>query len=75
MTSTLENVALKQWFRIAADGASNPRLSALGFLPHARVRVLRRSWWRQGPMVVQLGNTQFALRPSEAAQVGLEDAA
>ena len=75
MPLTLDKLALKQWSRVAAQGAANPRLSALGFLPHAPVRVLRRSWWRQGPMVVQLGNTTFALRPQEAQQIALEPVA
>ncbi len=72
MPPTLDQAALKQWFRIAAQDAPNDRLMALGFLPHEPVRVLRRSWWRQGPMVVQVGNTSFALRPSEARAIGVE---
>lgn len=76
MTLSLEHATVSQWFRIApAQGLAAPssaRLQALGFLPHEPVRVLRRSWWRNGPMVVQLGNATFALRPNEARQVVLE---
>lgn len=72
MALNLEHVGLQQWFRIAPQADLSPRLQALGFLPHESVRVLRRSWWSSGPMVVQLGNASFALRPSEARQVALE---
>lgn len=75
MSLTLDQAQLKQWFRIAQQGEPHARLLALGFLPHEPVRVLRRSWWRQGPMVVQLGNTTFALRPQEAQQIALEPVA
>ncbi|WP_245911580.1 FeoA family protein [Malikia granosa] len=63
-----------QWQRIAAGGSNNARLLELGFLPHEQVRVLRRSWFRQGAIVVQVGPAVFGLRPSEASQILLEAA-
>lgn len=60
-----------QWQRIAADGISNVRLLELGFLPHEKVRVLRRSWFKRGALVVQVGAAVFGLRPSEASQIML----
>ena len=47
------------------------RLAELGFLPQERVCVLRRSWWKAGALVVQVGNATFALRHSEAACIEL----
>ena len=47
------------------------RLADLGFVPHERVCVLRRSWWKKGALVVQVGNATFALRHSEAACIEL----
>ncbi|PRD67179.1 transport protein A [Malikia granosa] len=59
---------------MAAGGSNNARLLELGFLPHEQVRVLRRSWFRQGAIVVQVGPAVFGLRPSEASQILLEAA-
>lgn len=47
------------------------RLADLGFVPQERVCVLRRSWWKKGALVVQVGNATFALRDSEAACIEL----
>jgi ferrous iron transport protein A len=52
-----------------ADAAQ--RLADLGFVPQERVCVLRRSWWKAGALVVQVGNATFALRHNEAACVEL----
>jgi ferrous iron transport protein A len=46
-------------------------LADLGFVPQERVCVLRRSWWKKGALVVQVGNATFALRHSEAACIEL----
>jgi Fe2+ transport system protein FeoA len=70
--SHLAQAAVNQWWRVAPQANANPRLLALGFLPHERVRVLRRSWLPGGALVVQLGNATFALRSAEAAQIDLE---
>jgi Fe2+ transport system protein FeoA len=48
---------------------------ALGFLPHEQVRVVRRSQFKGGALVVQVGNAVFALRAEEADQVQVEGAA
>lgn len=71
----LAHAQLNQWWRVAPQDNANPRLQALGFLPHEPVKVLRRSWFSGGALVVQIGNATFALRASEAAQVALERAA
>ncbi|MEN9904164.1 MAG: hypothetical protein RLZZ555_729 [Pseudomonadota bacterium] len=70
----LDQAAVGQWHRIAAGGVHNLRLLELGFLPHEQVRVLRRSWFRRGALVVQVGPAVFGLRPSEASQIELEAA-
>lgn len=70
----LSQAPVGQWRRIAAGGSRNARLLELGFLPHEQVRVLRRSWFRRGALVVQVGPAVFGLRPSEASQIGLEPA-
>lgn len=72
--SNLSQAPVGQWQRIAAGGSNNARLLELGFLPHEQVRVLRRSWFRQGAIVVQAGPAVFGLRPSEASQILLEAA-
>lgn len=71
-TSTLNQAPLRQWHRVAAHGAGHPRLQALGFLPLENVRVLQRSWWPGGALVVQVGDAVFGLRPDEAAQVPVQ---
>jgi ferrous iron transport protein A len=68
----LNTAPIHIWHRIASHGVESARLAALGFLPAEPVRVLRRSWWRRGALVVQVGNATFALRDSEAAQIGVE---
>jgi Fe2+ transport system protein FeoA len=47
---------------------------ALGFLPYEQVRVVRRSHFKRGALVVQIGNAVFALRADEAQQVQVERA-
>lgn len=70
--SNLNEAPVGQWQRIAAGGTGNVRLLELGFLPHEQVRVLRRSWFKRGALVVQVGPAVFGLRPSEASQISLE---
>ena len=76
--STLNHAPLQTWrriLRLKTEGAGVAelarRLADLGFVPQERVCVLRRSWWRQGALVVQVGNATFALRDSEAACIEL----
>ncbi len=69
---SLDQVPLLQWRRVAAHGASHPRLQELGFLPLENVRVLQRSWWPGGALVVQVGDAVFGLRPDEAAQIPVQ---
>lgn len=45
------------------------RLAELGFLPGETVQVLFRGWFRRGPVVVRVGESTFALRAHEAAQL------
>lgn len=74
MTSprTLNQAEPMQWHRVATQGAVHPRLQELGFLPLENVRVLQRSWLPGGPLVVQVGDAVFGLRPDEAAQVPVQ---
>ena len=70
MTSrNLNQAPVRQWHRIAAGSAHHPRLLELGFLPLENVRVLQRSWFKSGALVVQVGNAVFGLRPDEASQI------
>lgn len=69
---TLEQVPVQRWCRVAASGARQDRLQDLGFVPMENVRVLRRSLWRGGALVVQVGNAVFALRPTEAADIPVQ---
>lgn len=71
----LKEAAIGQWHRIGASAAPHQRLEELGFLPMEKVRVLRRSWFRRGALVVQVGDAVFALRPAEAQRVSLEPTA
>ena len=79
---TLNESKPKVWRRISclkSDGAPPAeglgelvkRLADLGFVPNERVCVLRRSWWKGGALVVQVGNATFALRDTEAACIEL----
>lgn len=74
-TLNLKEAAIGQWHRIQAGAVPHPRLEELGFLPMEKVKVLRRSWFQSGALVVQVGDAVFALRPGEAQMVSLEPAA
>lgn len=74
-TSTLNQAPLRQWRRIAAGGTLHPRLLELGFLPLENVRILQRSWFKSGALVVQVGDAVFGLRPEEAEQIHLQPTA
>lgn len=69
---SLARLAPNTWCRVAAHSVLSSRLMALGFLPHEQVRVVRRSHFRGGPLVIQIGNAVFALRNDEAEQVQVE---
>jgi len=71
---SLEHAPDNTWCRVTAQCAVPSRMMALGFLPHEQVRVVRRSQFKGGPLVVQVGNAVFALRADEASQVQVEDA-
>ncbi len=45
------------------------RLQELGFVPGARVEILRRLMLGRGPMAVRIGGTTFAMRPFESALI------
>jgi len=75
LTLNLKEAAIGQWHRIQATSNHNQRMEELGFLPLEKVKVLRRSWFSRGALVVQVGDAVFALRPSEAQLVLLEPAA
>lgn len=69
---TLNQAPLRQWQRIAAHSAHHPRLSELGFMPLENVCVLQRSWFKNGALVVQVGDAVFGLRPEEAGQIEVQ---
>ena len=69
---SLARVLPNTWCRVGAYCVLPERLMALGFLPHEQVRVVRRSYFKGGPLVVQVGNAVFALRSDEAEQVQVE---
>lgn len=71
---TLKEATVGQWHRIRAGTVPHQRLEELGFLPMEKVKVLRRSWFGNGALVVQVGDAVFALRPGEAQMVSLEPA-
>ncbi len=74
MTSrNLNQAPVQQWHRITADSAHHPRLLELGFLPLENVRVLQRSWFKRGALVVQVGDAVFGLRPDEACQIEVHE--
>ena len=75
LTLNLKEAAIGQWHRIQATSAHNQRMEELSFLTLERVKVLRRSWFRSGALVVQVGDAVFALRPGEAQMVSLEPVA
>ncbi|MEA5097854.1 MAG: FeoA family protein [Burkholderiaceae bacterium] len=51
------------------DPAIRMRLLELGFSPGEVVRVVAEAFPQRDPMAVRIGNTTFALRRREAAQV------
>jgi len=69
MRMTLNQAPVRQWQRIAAHSTHHPRLLELGFMPLENVRVLQRSWFKNGALVVQVGDAVFGLRPDEAGQI------
>ena len=75
LTLNLKEAPTGQWHRIRAGAVHNQRMEELGFLPMEKVKVLRRSWFSNGALVVQVGDAVFALRPGEAQMVSLEPTA
>ena len=75
---TLERAATGLACRVtavrAARGAPDWErwLTEIGFLPGESVRVTARGLWRDGPLVVRIGDSTFALRRAEAACVEVE---
>jgi ferrous iron transport protein A len=48
------------------------QLEDIGFLPGERVEVLRKGFLGQGPILIRVGSSTFALRESEARMVEVE---
>jgi ferrous iron transport protein A len=48
------------------------QLEDIGFLPGEQVEVLRKGFLGQGPILVRVGSSTFALRESEARMVEVE---
>lgn len=62
--------------KIAAPGDQyediRGQLEDIGFLPGERVEVLRKGLLGQGPILIRVGSSTFALRDSEARLVEVE---
>ena len=62
--------------KIAAQGDRQDdirgQLEDSGFLPGERVEVLRKGFLGQGPILIRVGSSTFALRESEARMVEVE---
>jgi ferrous iron transport protein A len=48
------------------------QLEDIGFLPGEQVEVLRKGFLGQGPILIRVGSSTFALRESEARMVEVE---
>ena len=48
------------------------QLEDIGFLPGEQVEVLRKGLLGQGPILIRVGSSTFALRESEARMVEVE---
>jgi ferrous iron transport protein A len=48
------------------------QLEDIGFLPGEQVEVLRKGLLGQGPILIRIGSSTFALRESEARMVEVE---
>lgn len=48
------------------------QLEDIGFLPGEQVQVLRKGLLGQGPILIRVGSSTFALRESEARMVEVE---
>jgi ferrous iron transport protein A len=75
---TLERAATGLACRVTAVRAARGALdwerwlAEIGFLPGESVKVSARGLWRDGPLVVRIGDSTFALRRAEAACVEVE---
>lgn len=62
--------------KIAASGDQcediRGQLEDIGFLPGEQVEVLRKGLLGQGPILIRVGSSTFALRESEARLVEVE---
>jgi ferrous iron transport protein A len=62
--------------KIAATGDQREdirgQLEDIGFLPGEQVEVLRKGLLGQGPILIRVGSSTFALRESEARLVEVE---
>jgi ferrous iron transport protein A len=62
--------------KIAASGDQREdirgQLEDIGFLPGEQVEVLRKGLFGQGPILIRVGSSTFALRESEARLVEVE---
>ncbi len=54
------------------QGDIRGQLEDIGFLPGEQVEVLRKGLLGQGPILIRVGSSTFALRESEARMVEVE---
>jgi len=65
-----------QWHRIRAGAGPQQRLEALGFFADGESQgTAAHARFKNGALVVQVGDAVFALRPGEAQSVALEPSA
>ncbi|WP_286295690.1 FeoA family protein [Polynucleobacter sp. TUM22923] len=57
---------------IGVDGDIRGQLEDIGFLPGEQLEVLRKGFLGQGPIMVRVGSSTFALRESEAQLIEVE---
>jgi ferrous iron transport protein A len=73
---TLNQVPLGQAFLVESLEAQNEadilQMEAIGFLPSEQVMVLNKGLFKGDALVVRVGVSTFALRPTEAEMVRLK---
>jgi ferrous iron transport protein A len=77
----LDQVDLEAAYRVCAINAPKGapqikgQLEDIGFLPGEQVTLLRKGLFGQGPFMVRVGASTFALRQSEAHMIEVESIA
>lgn len=72
LCSTSSNKSLNS---ASIDQEQIRQLEAIGFLPQEQVMVLNKGLLKEDALVIRVGVSTFALRPSEAAMVVIQNQA